>query len=172
MMNKQIKCVNFYTDISKLKPVISEIGFDLHYNQIYKQYVDDYNEGEGDIAYNKAGAYLHDLYFDNIREYRNENKPIGRAEHVIDTRYGTYENFLKTLESQVNRLQGSGWVFMNYSGYVNFIPNNRIVDNVAMIIDCWEHAYAFTHGTDRMSYVRQHMSIIDWDKVNERMNRE
>lgn len=171
-MSKQIKCVPFYHDIAKLKPVVSEIGFDLHYNGIYKTFVDEFNSGDGDIAYNKAGAYLHDLYFENIREFRADNAPVGRSQYVIEQRYGTYENFLKTVETQVNRLQGSGWIFMNHSGYVNIIPNNRIVDNVAMIIDCWEHAYAFTHGIDRIGYIRQHMSIIDWDKVNERMNRE
>lgn len=160
----------FVGDISKLKPVISEIGFDIHYNKIYTQQVNDYNNADGDIAFNKAGAYLHDLYFSNIRGYRQNNVPTGKAEHVIIQRYGNLRNFVKTVEDQAMRLQGSGWIFMNHSGYINIIPNNRIVDNTVMVIDLWEHAYAYTFGHDKLAYVRSHFNIIDWDKVNERLN--
>lgn len=156
-------------DISKLKPVINEIGFNQHYNVIYKEFVDNFNSGEGDIPFNKAGAFLHELYFENIREVRNNNLPLGRVDHIISLRYGSFENFIKTLDEAVKRLQGSGWVFMNNAGYINIIPNNRIVDNIALIIDCWEHAYVHAHGADRSSYIRQHLSIINWDVVNRRI---
>ena len=62
-------------------------------------------------------------------------------------------------------------IFMNHSGYVNIIPNNRIVDNIAMIIDCWEHAYMFSFGSDIESYITQHLSIINWEVVNKRINK-
>ena len=158
-------------DISKLKPVVNEIAFDLHYNRIYKQYVDDFNLANGDIAFNKAGAFLHSLYFDNIREYRSNNLPSGRALNIIDQRYGSYERFVSTLVDKASQLQGNGWIFMNHSGYVNIIPNNRIVDNVAMIIDCWEHAYILNYPNDISNYIRQTLSIINWDKVNQRIDK-
>lgn len=156
-------------DISKLKPVINETSFDQHFNQIYKNHIVSYTSGIGDIPFNKAGAFLHELYFENIREARPNNLPLGRADNIIALRYGSFDNFVKTLEDQVERLQGSGWVFMNHAGYINIIPNNRIVDNVVLIIDCWEHAYVHAHGTDRSSYIRQHLSIINWDIVNKRI---
>ena len=58
---------------------------------------------------------------------------------------------------------------MNTAGYINIIPNNRIVDNVAMIIDLWEHAYAYTFGHDKALYVENFLDIIDWDVVNSRL---
>jgi superoxide dismutase len=164
-----MKQITVSYDISKLKPVTNEISFDQHFNQIYKDHVVSYNSGTGDIPFNKAGAFLHELYFENIREARPNNLPLGRADHVIALRYGSFDNFVKTLCDQVERLQGSGWVFMNHAGYINIIPNNRIVDNVVLLIDCWEHAYIHTHGTDRSSYIRQHLSIINWDVVNKRI---
>jgi superoxide dismutase len=163
---KQV-AVNY--DISKLKPVINETGFNQHYNHIYKDFVDNFNGAEGDIPFNKAGAFLHELYFENIREARANNLPLGRVDNIIALRYGSFENFVRSLEDTTKRLQGSGWVFMNHAGYINIIPNNRIVDNIVLIIDCWEHAYVHAHGTDRSSYIKQHLSIINWDTVNRRI---
>jgi len=84
-------------------------------------------------------------------------------------RYGSFENFQKTYFEQASRIQGNGWLFMNSAGYLNIIPNNRIVENVAMIVDFWEHAYCFTHGVDRNKYARASLNVIDWDIVNKRI---
>lgn len=156
-------------DVSKLKPVINETGFNLHYNGIYKEFVDNVNKSSGDIPYNRAGEFLHKLYFENIREFRQNNEPTGKIQHIIQLRYGSYENFQKTIEDQGSRIQGNGWLFMNSAGYINIIPNNRIVDNIALIIDVWEHAYSFTYGIDKNKYLKDCLSIIDWDVVNKRI---
>lgn len=169
---KQIQLVPITFDIGRLKPAISEIGFDMHYNKVYKPHVDNFNKQRGDIAFHKAGATLNGLYFENIREYRQDNRPIGRAADVIDKRYGGYENFCHSTIDQMVRLQGSGWIFMNNAGYINIVPNNRIVDNIALIISFWEHAYCFTHGVDRLTWLKNAMSIVNWDVVNQRLNKE
>jgi len=166
---KELKLVKVSYDVASLKPVSSVANFDLHYYQIYKQYVEDFNNGVGDSSFNKAGAFLHDLYFENIREFRPNNKPIGKSEYVINMRHGSFERFEQALFDQASRLQGNGWVFVNSAGYVNIIPNNRIVDNVALIIDLWEHSFLQSYGNDRNKYLKDHMSIINWDVVNRRM---
>mgnify|MGYP000377158346 CR=1 FL=1 len=165
-MNLQLAELNY--DVSRLKPVTSELSFSSHMG-IYKKYVTDYNNSVGDIPFNKAGAFLHKLYFENIRESRQNNIPLGRVAEIIQTRYGTMSNFNKMYLETVNKLQGSGWVFMNTSGYLNIIPNNRIVDNVALLIDFWEHAYYPTWGSDREAYAQNHLNIINWDIVNKRI---
>lgn len=166
---KRLECVAFHHDIGRLKPVISEIGFDIHYNKIYRQHVDDFNNGDGDFVYNKSAAHLHELYFENIRERRENNVPTGKVQTLIENRYGTFENFCKTVIDKAETLQGSGWVFMNKSGYVNIIPNNRMVDHVALIVDCWEHAYAYTHGHDKKAYIQSFFEVINWEVVNSRL---
>lgn len=165
----QLELVPITYDISRLKPVISEKSFDLHYNTIYFNHVNDFNKGKGDIPFNKAGAHLHGLFFGNLREYRKDNTPTGRIAQIIATRYGTYENFVTTLLEQGSRIQGNGWLFMNNAGYINIIPNNRIVDNIAMIIDVWEHAYLFDFGNDKTQYLKQFLHLINWDVVNQRL---
>ena len=164
------KLVDINFDISRLSNVIDEKTFHQHYHGIYKEHVESFNNQEGDIPFHKAGAFLHELYFENIREYRDNNLPIGKADQVIHMRYGSFENFIKTAEDQLSRLQGSGWIFMNSAGYINIIPNNRIVKDICLIIDFWEHAYLKQFGTDRVAYFRNHISIIDWNVVNHRMS--
>ena len=39
---------------SSLSPVMSSATIDLHYGKLYKGYVDRYNKGEGDPAFNEA----------------------------------------------------------------------------------------------------------------------
>jgi len=155
-------------DIGQLKPVITEQSFNVHYNKIYKGYVDDFNEGRGDIPFNKAGAHLHGLYFENLAEYKRQGL-YGPAAELIELRYGTAKNFVQTYMDTVNKLQGSGWVFMNTAGYWNIIPNNRIVDNIALVIDFWEHSYYPNFGNDREAYARMSLDCINWEVVNKRI---
>ena len=156
-------------DLSKLKPCISEKGFDVHYNQVYAKHIEEFNSDNTDFAFHKAGCKLHELYFENIRHHKDNNVPYGKALELIHYRYGSWENWLKTLFDQAARLQGSGWVFMNGAGYINIVPNNRLVENVALIIDLWEHAYVLTHGNDRETYLKSHLGLINWDVVNARL---
>ena len=165
-MNLQLVDINY--DVSRLNPVISEIVFSNHI-AIYKKYVDDFNNSQGDIPFNKAGAFLHRLYFENMREYRQQNLPLGKVADIIVIRYGNWDNFVKTYIDTVNKLQGSGWVFMNTAGYLNIVPNNRIVDNIAMIIDFWEHSYYPQWGNNRERYALEHLKLINWEVVNNRI---
>lgn len=159
---------NITYDVSRLSPVISEKSFAWHL-AINNQHISSYEFGQGDIPFNKAGAFLHKLYFENLRDYRQNNVPMGKVAQIIELRYGSLENFVKTYLDTVNKLQGSGWVFMNTSGYLNIIPNNRIVDNIAFVIDFWEHSYYMNYGHDRIRYAKDTLDLIDWSVVNQRI---
>lgn len=161
--------IPFGHDVSKLNPCINEKNFAEHYNGVYDNHIDSYNHEKGDFAFHKAGIKLHELYFENIRTFKEANMPYGKSLELIQYRYGSWENFTTVLFDQAERLQGCGWIFMNHAGYINIIPNNRLVENIAMIIDLWEHAYFPTHGSDRNKYVKSHLGIINWDIVNARL---
>lgn len=165
-MKHQLANVSY--DISQLKPVISERAFNLHL-EIYKQHAHKFETASGDIPFDKASAHLHKLYFENIREARLNNMPLGKVGDVIGLRYGTWDNFVKTYIATVGKLQGSGWVFMNTSGYLNIIPNNRIVDNIGFIIDFFEHSYLLDWGNNREGYAIEALKLINWDVVNNRI---
>jgi Fe-Mn family superoxide dismutase len=165
----QAKLPNINLNLADLNPVISEKSFQKHL-QICKTYVENFNDSKGDIPFNKAGAHLHKLYFENIREFRPDNVPtFGKVSNVIELRYGTWDNFVQTYIDTVEKLQGSGWVFMNTSGYLNIIPNNRIVDNIAFVIDFWEHAYYPDYGLNRIQYAKDSLNLINWNVVSQRI---
>ena len=87
-------------------------------------------------------------------------------------RWGSYERFVSSLVDKASSLQGNGWIFMNTSGYINIIPNNRIVDNIALVIDCWEHAYITQWGDNINMYIKKHLELIDWETVNYRIENQ
>ena len=163
----QAQLANISYDVSKLK-VFSQQDFQEHL-KIHQRYVDNFNNSKGDIPFEKAGAYLHKLFFENIRERRMDNIPMGKVADILETRYGTADNFYKCYMDTVDRLQGSGWVFMNTAGYLNIIPNNRIVDNIAFVVDFWEHAYYPRYGSMKKMYANEALSIINWEVVNKRI---
>jgi hypothetical protein len=49
-----------------LAPVMSENTIDYHYGKLAKGYVDRYNRGEGDDNFNHAGAFLHNIFYDEM----------------------------------------------------------------------------------------------------------
>ena len=54
---------------SALEPVLSAKNIDYHYGHLYRGYVDRYNAHEGDREFNRAGAFLHDIFFTQFRSY-------------------------------------------------------------------------------------------------------
>jgi len=155
-------------DVGQMKPVFDVSDFQTHL-QIHQSHIDSYNNGKGDIPFEKAGAHLHKLFFENLRERRADNPPLGKVAEILELRYGTWDNFIKTYDDTVNKLQGSGWVFLNTAGYLNIIPNNRIVDNIAFVIDFWEHAYYGNYGRNRVAYAKDILKLINWEIVNQRI---
>lgn len=163
----QAKPANITYDPSGFQ-IISVKSFQNHLN-IHKEHIDNFNEGKGDIPFEKAGAYLHKLFFENIAPAKRGETIYGKVAEILSLRYGTMDNFMKTYMDTVAKLQGSGWVFMNTSGYLNIIPNNRIVDKIGFVIDFWEHAYYPEFGPDREAYAREIIHHINWDVVNQRI---
>ncbi len=67
-------------------------------------------------------------------------------------------------------IQGSGWIYIDTEGNIKTIQNHKMVDNVAMIIDWWEHAWALDYQHDKAKYLKNIWKIINWDIINERIN--
>ena len=89
----QAQPANISYDVSKVK-VISTTDFQEHLS-IHQKHIDNFNNGQGDIPFEKAGAHLHKLFFENIRERRVDNIPMGKVADILETRYGNWDNFYK-----------------------------------------------------------------------------
>ena len=58
-----------------LEPVMSKATIDYHYAELAGGYVKRFNKNEGDPVFNKAGAFLHNIFFPQLQPPKPNNKP-------------------------------------------------------------------------------------------------
>lgn len=152
-----------------LSPVMSQSTIDNHYGKLAKGYVDRFNKGEGDNTFNAAGAYLHNLFFPQLRSPRTTNKPTGAIKSLIERKFKTFEQFKEEFAKKAMKLQGSHWIYLSKNGTIKTIPNHQKRTDIALLIDWWEHAWAIDYGADKSKYLKNIWRIINWDIVNQRL---
>lgn len=76
---------------SSLSPVLTSKNLDNHYDKLARGYVDRYNSKEGDPVFNEAGAFLHNLFFEQFQSPKVSNNPNGPVAALIDKKYGSLE---------------------------------------------------------------------------------
>lgn len=152
-----------------LAPVLSKSNIDNHYGKLAKGYVDRFNKGEGDKTFNAAGAYLHNLFFPQLRAPRTSNPPVGAVKSLIDRKFKTFEKFKEEVEETAMKLQGSHWIYLSKTGTIKTIANHQKRTDIALLIDWWEHAWFIDYGADKKKYLKNIWRIINWDIVNQRL---
>ena len=153
---------------SALSPVLSGKNIDNHYDKLARGYVERYNDGEGDPTFNEAGAFLHNIYFEQFRAPKNNNRPTGPVAALIDKKYGNFLKFKDEVKKAAMSIQGSGWVYMSKSGEIKTIKNHAKRSDIKLLIDWWEHAWYMDYGTDKKKYLENIWRIIDWTVINSR----
>jgi Fe-Mn family superoxide dismutase len=153
---------------TELSPVFSKEAIDLHYGVLYKNYVEKALAGEGDFQV--AGAKLHTLFFEQFQTPKSTNNPDGAAKTLIVKKFGSYEKFKDSITKTALSIHGSGWVYLDTNGIIKTIANHKVVDDVAIICDLWEHSYILDYGADKEKYLKNIWQIIDWDVINIRLN--
>jgi Fe-Mn family superoxide dismutase len=154
-----------------LEPSISEETINYHYSKLAKTYVDRYNAREGDLDFNEAGAFLHNILFPQYKKPDGKNDPDGSASEFITKHFKTFANFKEQFSKVAMGIQGSGWVYMDTEGKLHVIPNHEYKKSmkIALLIDWWEHAWALDYQQDKAKYLTNIWRIIDWDTVDIRL---
>jgi len=155
-------------EVSKLSPVLSKDAVDLHYGTLYKNYVKKSLAGEGEFQ--TAGAKLHTQFFEQFKAPTTANKPTGASEILINKKFGSFEDFKTEFTDTALSIHGSGWVYLSTTGAIKTIPNHKITDNIAFILDMWEHSYLLDYGSDKEKYIKEMWKIVNWDTINTRLN--
>jgi Fe-Mn family superoxide dismutase len=153
-----------------LDPVLSIDTINYHFGKLAAKYVERYNQGEGDKKFNYGGAVLHNYYFGQFKE-PSASKPTGQVKEVIEKKYKSFEAFKDAVEKLAMSIQGSGWVFMNSKGKLDIIHNHEYNNqDIILIIDWWEHAWALDYQADKAKYLKNIWRIIDWEVCNRRFS--
>ena len=152
-----------------LEPVMGAETIDYHYEHLAKGYARRYNAGEGNADFNRAGSFLHNKFFPQLRPVKGANRPRGAVLALIEEHFKTYEDFRESVKEVFMSIQGSGWCYLSTSGEIKTIANHAVRTDIALLIDAWEHAWALDHQWDKEAYIDNIWKIIDWNVVNERL---
>lgn len=152
-----------------LEPVMSAETINYHYEHLAKGYAQRYNKGEGDPRFNKAGSYLHNKFFPQLKAPKGANKPKGAVLELIESNFKTYEDFKIAFKEAAMKLQGSGWIYLSTSGTIKTIPNHQVRTDICVLLDMWEHAYSLQYEWRKEEYIDSFWKIINWDVCSERI---
>jgi Fe-Mn family superoxide dismutase len=153
----------------ELEPILSKSSIDYHYEHLAKGYAKRYNAGEGNADFNRAGSFLHNKFFPQLRPPRGRNLPRGAVLTLIEDRFKTFEDFKEQFKQAAMKMQGSGWVYLSTGGDIKTIPNHQVRTDICVLVDWWEHAWALDYQSDKEKYLDNIWRIIDWDVCNERL---
>lgn len=175
--------------VDALEPVIGRRTVEIHHLIHQAGYVRAYNElirkpirtkaDLDDIAFNAAGAQLHQLYWENLKPAKARPSPVSRELMECLARcFGSPNQFAQAVLEEGAKIQGSGWIVLAWWPYgdrmlVLPIQNHELrwVPDVAplLVIDVWEHAYYLDYQSDRKKYLREVWDfLIDWSVVSRR----
>ena len=73
--------------VKDLEPVMSRATIDYHYEHLAKGYAKRYNAGEGNANFNRAGSYLHNKFFPQLRAPKAANRPKGAVLALIEDNF-------------------------------------------------------------------------------------
>ena len=152
-----------------LEPVMSRATIDYHFEHLAKGYAKRYNAGEGNADFNRAGSFLHNKFFPQLRAPRAANRPKGAVLQLIEDNFKTWEDFKEQFKEAFMSIQGSGWCYLSTSGTIKTIANHAVRTDIAILVDAWEHAWALDYQADKEAYLNNMWKIINWDVCNERL---
>lgn len=152
---------------SDLSPAVSDEALQLHFD-LHHGYAKKLRQGEVD-DFTLGGVVLHNLYFEQFKEFTEDNRPGPNFQTLLEKKFGSIEGFKGAMLGEVLKLRGSGWVYLSTSGNIKTIENHAPADDVLFIVDCWEHAYLLDYGKDRKAYFEMLWYIIDWAVMERRL---
>jgi Fe-Mn family superoxide dismutase len=152
--------------LGDLAPVISKDTMEYHYGELAHAYARRYKDREGDDDFNYAGAFLHNIYFSQFKAPGQDNYPNGPVLNLIKRRYGWWQDFKEEFKGTAMGIQGSGWIYLTYTGEIKTIVNHEVRDDILLLVDWWEHSWALDYKADKRAYLENTWKIIDWSKIN------
>lgn len=167
-MKLSLEKINY--DYKDLSPVMSEDTLRYHRDKLAAGYIKRFNAGEGDSIFNEAGAFLHNLFFPQLRPPKGSNKPFGSSLSFIEDNYDSFDSFKKEFTKVAMSIQGSGWVYLAKDGKIKIIKNHQIKKDIVLIVDWWEHAWALDYQSEKSKYLKNIWKIINWAVINDRIN--
>lgn len=162
-----VKMIDLPYPLNALEPYYSRETLDLHYNILYKGYVDNTNKTEEklklarlnnnfenikclerDLSFYGSGAILHKLFFENMGPAIPTSPDMKLMEHIIKD-FGSYDKFKSQFTEAAKAVEASGWCLLV------FVPEFEKLEILQcekhqnltlwgcqplLVLDMWEHS--------------------------------
>ena len=180
-----------------LVPYISEKTIQFHYGKHHKAYVDNAiklisgtdleeksveeiivissnNKEMIPIFNNAAQVWNHSFYWKSIKP-GGGGTPSGPIKDKIDSKFGSYENFVVQFKNTAMSQFGSGWAWLvlKDDNSVDITKTSNAATPITsnekplFTVDVWEHAYYLDYQNRRADYIDVFFEhLINWDFVN------
>jgi Fe-Mn family superoxide dismutase len=132
-----------------------------------------------DETYNLNGAYLHDLYFENISDLKSEITVDSLSFMRLQRDFGDFDAWQRDFIACCMASR-CGWAVTGYSIYLGRYINVPIdlhsthtpVGFMPVIVmDTWQHAYYRDYLNDVKSYTVAMMKELNWSVIDKRFKR-
>ena len=181
--------------LDALEPYYNRETLDIHYNILYKGYVDNTNKTEEklakaretnnfenikclekDLSFFGSGVILHELFFYNMGP-AVPTSPDNELMEQIQKDFGSYDIFKNQFSEASKVVEASGW------GILVWIPKWQKLEILQcekhqnltlcgciplLVLDMWEHSYYLQYYTERAEYIKAFWNIVNWNVVNKR----
>ncbi len=191
-----IKMIPLPYTLKALEPYYSKETLDLHYNVLYKGYVEKTNNVlrkleqarqnndysnikclEKELSFQGSGAILHKLFFENMSPPNQQNTSDFRLMQRIIQDFGSVNNFKRQFSEAASVVEASGWCILAWVPEFDklvILQCEKHQDltlwgcKPLLVLDMWEHSYYLQYKTNRPEYISAFWNIINWREVNKR----
>ncbi len=192
-----LKMIDLPYPFNALEPYYSKETLDLHYNILYKGYVDNTNQTEEQLAlarknndftnikcYEKnlsffgSGAILHELFFENMGPAVPTEPNLNLMNQIIKD-FGSFDGFKNQFNEASKMVEASGWCLLVWVSKWQKLQVLQCEKHQnltlwgckpLLVLDMWEHSYYLQYKTKRPDYILAFWNIVNWNVVNKRFS--
>lgn len=180
-------------DRDALEPHMSSRTFDYHYGKHHQAYVTKLNgliegtdldgkslediilvsAGKADMTgvFNNAAQVWNHTFFWNSMKPNGGGRPAPKLAEMIDTAFGSYDNFVEKFKAAAAGQFGSGWAWLVLDeGALKIVTTANaetpLTQGMTPLLTCdvWEHAYYLDYQNDRPGFVGVFLDkLVNWD---------
>ena len=174
--------------MSALEPHISRETLEFHYGKHHQTYVTNLNrlikdtefenmpleqivrKAQGGIFNNAAQVWNHTFFWHSMSP-NGGGKPTGEIQKLIETTFGSLDEFREKFSAAAIAVFGSGWAWLvkRPDGSIGIETTANAITPLAsdnkplLTLDVWEHAYYIDYRNKRPDFVAAYWNVVNWD---------
>ena len=190
-----LRMIDLPYPLTALEPYYSKETLEIHYQVLYKGYVDNTNKTEEklqkarlendfssikclekDLSFFGSGVILHELFFKNMGPAIPTTPSVELMQQIIKD-FGSYEAFKSQFTEASKVVEASGWcilVWVPEWSKLEILQCEKHQNltlwgcKPLLVLDMWEHSYFLQYKANRAEHVNGFWNIVNWNVINKR----